>query len=102
MTVEWRDVEGGVAIAVAARAGARENEIGTVHAGALRVCVTQVPENGKANKAICKLLAKTLGVAASRVSVTAGQTQSRKTVMIQGLSGAAVLARLIPEENENE
>lgn len=41
-------------------------------AGAIRVYVTVVPEDGKANAAVVKLLAKALGVAKSRLTLLRG------------------------------
>jgi uncharacterized protein YggU (UPF0235/DUF167 family) len=44
----------------------------------LRVYVTTVPENGKANAAVHKLLAKALGVPKSRLTLTRGDTARDK------------------------
>ncbi|WP_339109122.1 DUF167 domain-containing protein [Thioclava sp. GXIMD4216] len=44
----------------------------------LRAYVTTVPEDGKANAAVTKLLAKTLGVAKSRLTLLRGQTSRQK------------------------
>jgi uncharacterized protein YggU (UPF0235/DUF167 family) len=41
-------------------------------AGVIRVYVTVVPEGGKANAAVTKLLAKALGMAKSRVQLVRG------------------------------
>lgn len=41
-------------------------------AGMIRVYVTVVPEDGKANAAVTKLLAKALGVAKSRLTLLRG------------------------------
>ena len=48
----------------------------------LRVYVTCVPEDGKANKAVIALLAKALGVAKSRVVITHGLTDRNKIIHI--------------------
>lgn len=50
--------------------------------GVLLVRVTAPPEDGKANDALCKLLASELGVPKSSVSVTRGHTGREKTVSI--------------------
>ncbi|QFQ87983.1 DUF167 domain-containing protein [Paracoccus kondratievae] len=41
---------------------------------AIRITVTTVPEDGKANAAVVKLLAKALGVAKSRLVLVRGAT----------------------------
>jgi len=50
----------------------------------LKARVRAVPENGAANKALERLVAKTLGVPASAVSVVTGGTSRLKTVRIAG------------------
>ena len=45
--------------------------------------VRAVPEDGKANKALVKLLAKELGMPASRIAIVAGETARLKTVRIE-------------------
>jgi uncharacterized protein len=54
----------------------------------LKVRVRAVPEKGKANAAIETLLARTLGLPKSAVSVEKGETQRIKTVRIVG--GASI------------
>lgn len=54
----------------------------------LKVRVRAVPENGAANKAVCKLLAKTLGLPKSGVSLHAGETSRVKQVFIDLLPEA--------------
>ncbi len=51
---------------------------------ALKASVTAVPENGKANAALIKLLAKEWRVAKTRISVAVGATDRRKTLHLQG------------------
>jgi len=50
----------------------------------LKARVRAVPENGAANQALERLVAKTLGVPASAVSVVTGGTSRLKTVRIAG------------------
>ena len=50
----------------------------------LKARVRALPENGAANEALEKLIAKALGVAASSVSVVAGGTARIKTLRITG------------------
>ncbi|TSE07969.1 DUF167 domain-containing protein [Mesorhizobium intechi] len=59
----------------------------------LKARVRAVPENGAANHALERLVAKTLGVPASAVSVVAGGTARLKTLRIAG--DPEVLARSV-------
>ncbi|MBU2963734.1 DUF167 domain-containing protein [Citreicella sp. C3M06] len=51
--------------------------------GALRVYVTTVPEDGKANAAVIKLLAKALGVPKSRLTLLRGATSRDKLFRVE-------------------
>lgn len=48
----------------------------------IRVYVTVVPEGGKANAAVQKLLSKALGVAKSRLTLIRGQTSRDKVFRV--------------------
>lgn len=48
-----------------------------------KIFVTAVPEDGKANKAIVRLLAKTWGIAKSSIEMTAGEHHRDKTFIIR-------------------
>lgn len=50
----------------------------------LRVTVTTVPEKGKANKALVKLLAKKLRLPKSAIQIIAGHHARDKTLLITG------------------
>ncbi len=52
--------------------------------GQIRVYVTTVPENGKANEAVVKLLSKALGVPKSRLTLIRGATSRDKAFRIEG------------------
>ncbi|MBP1928044.1 uncharacterized protein (TIGR00251 family) [Methanolinea mesophila] len=61
------------------------------------VQVTAPPVEGKANKAICNVVARVLGIPASRVSIVAGSTSSQKQVLVLGLDKTEILAALARE-----
>jgi uncharacterized protein (TIGR00251 family) len=52
--------------------------------GTLKVNVSAPPERGAANKTLCKLIAKTLGIRTNQVTVISGQSSPHKTVRITG------------------
>jgi uncharacterized protein (TIGR00251 family) len=102
----WRAVEGGVELRVKARPGARREGLLGLAEGIdgprLRVAVAAAPEDGRANRALCALLADALRLAPSRIAVTQGLTSREKTVRIEGNAGdiAARLATLAKGPNE--
>lgn len=52
--------------------------------GALKLAVTAVPEKGKANTAVIKLLAKSWHLRKTDCQVIRGQTERNKTLFIRG------------------
>lgn len=58
--------------------------------GVLQARVTAPPLDGKANRALCRLIAKRLGVAPSRVTVVRGEKSRDKLVRVEGLDSAAL------------
>ncbi|HWT23629.1 MAG TPA: DUF167 domain-containing protein [Solirubrobacteraceae bacterium] len=73
---------------------ARRDEIVGERAGAVVIRVTAPPVDGKANAALCALVADLAGVAPSRVSVVRGATARDKVVRVEGIEAAALRARL--------
>ena len=74
--------------------GGRDALTGVREDGVILARVSAAPVDGKANEALCRLLAKTLGVAPSRVAVVRGRSSRDKVVRVDGLSAADAHARL--------
>ena len=83
----------GAILPVRAQPGARRNEIRGEQDGMLKVCVTQPPEKGKANKAIVALLAGSLSLKKSQIELIGGATSPRKRFLVR---------RVSPEELSNQ
>ena len=94
----------GVMLEVRAYPGSRVNQIKGEHQGRLQVAVTAAPEKGKANKALCKYLAKALGIRPRQVSLVAGDTHTHKRFLITDVAEAELLTKLeellAPRKNE--
>lgn len=58
----------------------------------LKIAVTAVPEEGRANKAVIALLAKRLKLPKSAITIASGESSRRKTLLIDG--DTALLAQL--------
>lgn len=85
-SVELTADRDGVLLPVHAQPGARRNGIVGVHAGRLKVAVTQAPEKGKANDAIIAVLADDLALKRSQISLASGPTNSRKVFRVRDLT----------------
>jgi uncharacterized protein (TIGR00251 family) len=81
-------------LAVRVQARARRDEIAGEQAGSLLVRVTAPPVEGKANAAVCRLLAARLGLAPGRVAVVRGTASRDKLIEIDGIE-AGELRRLL-------
>lgn len=76
----------------ARRAGVMGLRQGT-HGPRLVIAVTEPPEDGRANDALCATLAQALGLAAGRVTLAGGATSREKTLAVAAPL-AALRARL--------
>ena len=73
---------GGTRLRLRVKAGARTSAIVGVHGGALKLSVAASPERGRANRAVVKLLAETLGLPTSSVTIVSGKTSQDKVAEI--------------------
>ena len=84
--IELTPTPEGVILPVQGQPGARRNAIVGEHAGRLKVAVTQVAEKGKATQAIRELLAASLSLPPSQVTLLQGDTRPRKLFLLEGVT----------------
>ncbi|WP_319774610.1 DUF167 family protein [Breoghania sp.] len=87
--VPWRAADGGVRIALRLTPKASRDQLDGLNVLSdgrvvLAARVRAVPDKGAANKALEKLISKTLKVPSRDVSVEAGHTARLKTLFVQG------------------
>lgn len=90
--------DGAVLVDVHVQPGGSRDEVVGRHGDALKVKVSAPPEGGRANAAVCRLLAGAFGLPPSSVAVVRGQTARRKRVRLDGVDPAfagEVLDRLL-------
>jgi len=87
-------------LSIKAVPGASRDALGGELGGRLKVRVAAPPEGGKANEAICELVARALGVKARQVSVELGRSNPEKVVRVTGWSTTAesAMKRLLDRE----
>ena len=73
---------------------AKRNTVEVSDDGALTIRVTAAPDRGKANAAAIKLLASSLRVPKSSVSIIRGHTSRNKVVRVDGIEDAELNERL--------
>jgi uncharacterized protein len=72
------------------RPRAHGDELIGMRDGVLQARVTAPPVDGKANRSLCRLIAKRLGVAPSKVSVVRGERSRDKLVQVEGVDAEAL------------
>ncbi len=85
---------GGVLVRVKVLAGSSRTKVAGVLGDRLKVAVSAAAEGGKANRAVCELLARVVGVAKRDTVVATGKAQPLKTVKIMGAKLCDVTKRL--------
>jgi uncharacterized protein (TIGR00251 family) len=81
-------------ITVTVSPGARRSELVGRHGDGWRARIAAPPERGRANEALCELLAGALDVPRVAIRVVAGRSGRRKVLEIDGLDSAEVDRRL--------
>ena len=89
---EWyrQAADGRITLTLHIQPGARKTEFAGLHGDALKIRLAAPPVDGKANEALVKFVAETLGLARSAVSLKSGQTSRRKVLEVQGATAEAV------------
>jgi len=72
-------------IAVRAQPGARRDEIVGLRDGVLVARVSAPALEGRANQALCRLIARALGIRRSQVSILRGERARDKLIRVEGV-----------------
>lgn len=74
---------------------AKKNEISQIMAdGMVKIRLTAPPVEGKANKALIKLLAHELKIPAQDIKITSGGKSRNKTVLLKGIDERTAQSRI--------
>jgi hypothetical protein len=88
LTAFWRTLPDGVSVTVKVQPKSRrpgiQGQAVSTRGSCLRIGVNEPPEDGRANRAVCAVLAGALHVPASSVAVTQGHTSRDKTLHVAG------------------
>ena len=77
-------------IVVRLQARAHRDELVGVRDGVLLARVSAPPVDGRANRALCRLIARRAGVPASRVTIVRGERSRDKLVRVDGIDPSAL------------
>jgi uncharacterized protein len=82
-------------LAIRVQPRAKRTEVVGEREGVIVIRTNAPPVDGKANQAVCKLIAKRVGVPAGAVSIVRGQSGRDKVVRVEGPDADAVRAALL-------
>lgn len=82
-------------LAIRVQARAKRTEVAGEREGAVIIRVSAPPVDGKANEAVCRLIARRLGVPKSAVRIVRGESARDKLVRVDGVSAERVRAALL-------
>lgn len=84
--------DGRITLTLHIQPGAKKTEFAGLHGDALKIRLAAPPVDGKANEALIRFVAETLGLAKSAVNLKSGQTSRRKVLEVTGSTPQAVAA----------
>jgi hypothetical protein len=67
-----------------------------VHDDRLKIQIAAPPADGKANQALVRFLAETLGITKAQVEIVGGGSNTRKTVRLSKVTAAQAVLKLSP------
>ncbi len=85
--------KGGIYLNVHAQPGARKPQLRGMHGDAVKIAVAEAAQDGKANRAILRVIARGLGLGGDDVVLASGASSRRKRVFLKG-DPAALKANL--------
>jgi uncharacterized protein (TIGR00251 family) len=89
-------------VSVRLQARARRDELVAIRDGVLLARVSAPALEGRANRALCRLLAKRLGIAPSKVTIARGERSRDKLVRVQGVDQQTLDAALDPASERRD
>jgi len=91
-----READGGVRVEILVQPRASRTRAVGEHDGRLKIQVAAPPVDGAANEELVSFLAESLGIPKRDVTIVAGETGRRKTVLLRGVAAAAVAGAIAP------
>lgn len=82
--------DNGVTFAVKVVPRASKNQIVGMEGDAIKIRLNAPPVEGKANEALVKFLAETLGVSRAQIEIVRGHASRRKLVRVRGMTAEQI------------
>ena len=78
--------DGDLLLRVKVQPRAKRTEIAGIHDAQLKVRLATPPVDGKANRALCRFIARSLGLRPAQVQLVRGQTSRSKVLRLAGVA----------------
>lgn len=82
--------DGSLTLTLHIQPGAKKTQCAGLHGDALKIRLAAPPVDGKANEALIRFLADTLGIPRSGVTLKSGHSARRKVIEVTGVCHATV------------
>lgn len=93
----FRSIENGCIFPVRVHPGAKRNAITGTHDGGLKISITTLPTDGRANEALIGFLAERLNIPRLSIEIVSGTTSRAKTLRVTGITAAEAEMRLLSD-----
>ena len=93
--LDLRDSEAGCLLPVRVQPNAKKSALAGIFDQSLKVALQAPAVEGKANKALIAFIAKLACVSPGRVRIVRGEKSREKSVLVEGVSAAAMRTHLI-------
>ena len=95
-----QDKDGGAILTVHVQPNASRTECVGLHGDAVKIRVAARPVDGAANEELIRFMAEQCAVSRANVYICVGMEGRRKRVSVKGISARELLARLLPQQNQ--
>ena len=82
--------DGRITLTLHIQPGAKKTEFAGLHGDALKIRLAAPPVDGKANAALIKFVAETLGLPTAAVNLKSGHNSRRKVLEVSGVEASVV------------
>ncbi len=84
--VAFNPVSEGSRVALHVQPGARRSAVVGMHGDAVKIALQAPPVDGKANRALCRMIAKCCGIPAGAVTILSGESSRNKVLKVSGIA----------------
>lgn len=91
----WKETPEGIILSVKISPKASRSEVVGEEGEELKLRIAAVPEKGKANAEIIRLLSKKLKIGRSQITILTGETSRHKKLLLRGISSEEMLQKIL-------